>query len=271
MDLDAYLTRIGFCGFPQPDLTTLRSLQRCHLEHIAFENFDVQFGRNVTLKPEDAYSKLVTDRRGGWCYEMNGLFQWALESIGFCVIPMTGAMLRAQRGPSAVGTHLVLRVELDHPYFVDVGVGDGPTEPIPLKEGTCKYDLGTLRFEPLSDEWWRVHKEAPFFTLNFDFQYQPADWDVLAERCRWQQDSPDSLFVQNAICVKQIPGGVVALLGRVLKTVDREGSHKHLVESAAEYVATLEEKFELELPQAADLWPKIVRRHEALFGTSIGA
>ena len=61
---------------------------------------------------------------------------------------MTGAMLRAQRGPSAVGTHLVLRVELDHPYFVDVGVGDGPTEPIPLKEGTCKYDLGTLRFEP---------------------------------------------------------------------------------------------------------------------------
>jgi hypothetical protein len=67
MDLDAYLTRIGFCGFPQADLTTLRSLQRCHLEHIAFENFDVQFGRNVTLKLEDAYSKLVTDRRGGWC------------------------------------------------------------------------------------------------------------------------------------------------------------------------------------------------------------
>jgi hypothetical protein len=57
------------------------------------------------------------------------------------------------------------------------------------------------------------------------------------------------------------------LLGRVLKTVDREGSHKHLVDSAAEYVATLEEKFGLELLQAADLWPKIVRRHKALFGT----
>ena len=53
---------------------------------------------------------------------------------------------------------------------------------------------------------------------------------MLAERCRWQQDSPNSPFVQNAICVKHIPGGVVALLGRVLKAVDREGPHKHLVE-----------------------------------------
>ena len=96
MDLDAYLTRIGFDGFPKPDLTTLRSLQRCHLEHIAFENFDVQFGRRVTLDLENAYAKLVTGGRGGWCYEMNGLFLWALESIGFRAMPMTGAMMRAQ-------------------------------------------------------------------------------------------------------------------------------------------------------------------------------
>jgi arylamine N-acetyltransferase len=81
---------------------------------------------------------------------MNRLFHWALESIGFRVIPMTGA-IRADCGRSAVGTHLARRVELDHPYLVDVGLGDGPTEPIPLKEGTCEHDLGTLRFEPLSD------------------------------------------------------------------------------------------------------------------------
>jgi N-hydroxyarylamine O-acetyltransferase len=267
VDLDAYLTRIGFGGFPKPDLTTLRSLQRCHLEHIAFENFDVQFGRRVTLDLEDAYAKLVTGGRGGWCYEMNGLFLWALESIGFRAMPMTGAMMRAQRGPSAIGSHLVLSVEFDQPYLVDVGLADGPTEPIPLKEDYYEHQLGTLRLERLSDGWWRVHKEAPFFSLSFDFQYQRTDWRMLTEMCHWQQTSPDSRFVQNAICVKHLSGSVIALLGRALKTVDHGEVRTQLVNSAAEYVCTLQEKFGLKLPQAVDLWPKIASRHKALFGS----
>jgi N-hydroxyarylamine O-acetyltransferase len=267
MDLDAYLKRIGFNGAPQQDLATLQSLQRCHLQHIAFENFDVQFGRYVTLDPEDAYAKLITGGRGGWCYEMNGLFLWALESIGFRVMPMTGAIMRAQGGASKIGNHLVLSVELDQPYLVDVGLGDGPTAPIPLKEGTYEHQLGTLRLERLTDGWWRAHKETPFFPSSFDFQYQPTDWRVLTEMCHWLQTNPDSLFVQNAICVKHASGSVIALVGRALKTVYQGEVRTQLVNSAAEYVALLEEKFGLELPQAADLWPGIVSRHKALFGT----
>jgi N-hydroxyarylamine O-acetyltransferase len=267
MDLDVYLKRIGFNGAPQQDLATLQSLQRCHLEHIAFENFDVLFGRRVTLDPEDAYTKMVTGGRGGWCYEMNGLFLWALESIGFRVMPMTGAVMRAQRGPSAIGNHLVLIVEFEQPYLVDVGQADGPTEPIPLMEGSYEHDLGKLRLEPHSDGWWRVHKEAPFFSLSFDFQHQRADWGMLMKMCHWQQTSPDSPFVQNAICAKHMSGSVIALLGRALKTVYQGEVRTQLVNSAAEYVALLEEKFGLELPQAADLWPGIVSRHRALFGT----
>jgi N-hydroxyarylamine O-acetyltransferase len=267
MDLDAYLKRIGFNGAPQQDLATLQLLQRCHLEHIAFENFDVQFGHRVTLDPKDAYAKLVTGRRGGWCYEMNGLFLWALDSIGFRVMPMTGAVKRAERGPSTIGNHLVLTVELEQPYLVDVGQADGPTEPIPLKEGSYDYRLGRLRLERLSDGWWRVHKEAPFFSLSFDFQHQRPDWGVLMEMCHWQQTSPDSPFVQNAICVKHMPGNIIALLGRSLKTFYQGEVRTQLVNSAAEYVDLLEERFGLELPQAADLWPGIVSRHKALFGS----
>jgi N-hydroxyarylamine O-acetyltransferase len=89
---------------------------------------------------------------------------------------------------------------------------------------------------------------------------------VLTEMCHWQQTSPDSPFVQNAICVKHLPGSVIALLGRALKTVDHGGVRTEWVNSAAEYVRTLQEKFVLELPLAADLWPKITSRHKALFG-----
>ena len=160
----------------------------------------------------------------------------------------------------------MLSVELDQAYLVDVGLGDGPTEPIPLKEGTYEHQLGTLRLERLTDGWWRAHKEAPFFPSSFDFQYQPTDWRVLTEMCHWQQTSPDSLFVQNAICVKHVSGSVIALVGRALKTVDRGGVHTQWVNSAAEYVRTLQEKFALEFPLAIDLWPKIASRHTALFG-----
>ena len=80
MECASYLQRIGFVGAPQLDLATLRRLHRGHLQHIAYEKLDVQLGRRVTLNPEDAFAKLVDNERGGWCYEMNGLFHWALDS-----------------------------------------------------------------------------------------------------------------------------------------------------------------------------------------------
>ena len=65
MDCADYLRRIGFVGAPQLDLATLRRLQRGHLQHIPYENFDVQLGRRVTLDPQDAFAKLVSAGRGG--------------------------------------------------------------------------------------------------------------------------------------------------------------------------------------------------------------
>jgi N-hydroxyarylamine O-acetyltransferase len=267
MNCSSYLRRIGFVGCPQPNLATLHRLQRGHLQHIAFENLDVQFGRRITLDAEEAFAKLVTNGRGGWCYEMNGLFRWALESIGFGVTPMIGAVMRAERGPSAIGNHLVLSVELDEPYLTDVGLGDGPLEPIPLKEGSYQQQWRTLRLERLNDGWWRFHNYQNALAPTFDFHRRPADWDVLAEKCNWLQTNPESRFVQNAVCLRHLPNGIVALVGRVLKTVNQDGATDQFVNSADEYVETLAATFDIRLPQAADLWPKIVRRHEALFGS----
>jgi N-hydroxyarylamine O-acetyltransferase len=265
MNLCSYLARIGFVGLPQADLATLGRLQLSHLQHIAYENLDVQFGRRLTLDSGDAFNKLVSSGRGGWCYEMNGLFRWALEAIGFHVVPMTGAVMRAQRGPTAVGNHLVLTVELEQVYLVDVGLGDGPSEPIPLKEGSYQQRWRTLGIERLDDGWWRFHNDKDGFVTSFDFQ-QAADWDLLTSKSEWLQTSPESRFVQNAICFRHTPNGIVALVGRVLKSVGPEGVTEKRVNSAVEYVETLAATFGIQLPQAADLWPAIARRHQALFG-----
>jgi N-hydroxyarylamine O-acetyltransferase len=82
----------------------------------------------------------VTRRRGGWCYEMNGLMDWALREIGFKVTRMAGGVMRASVGDGVVGNHLVLKVDLDRPYLADVGFGDGLVEPIPIEPGRTKQN-----------------------------------------------------------------------------------------------------------------------------------
>ena len=77
MDIHRYLHRIGLKTVPKPDLKGLASLHRAHLETIPYENLDVQLGRPVTIERRPIYEKIVERHRGGWCYEMNGLFGWA--------------------------------------------------------------------------------------------------------------------------------------------------------------------------------------------------
>jgi N-hydroxyarylamine O-acetyltransferase len=267
MDCASYLTRIGFAGRARPDFDTLRLLQRGHLQFIPFENLDVKLGRPVTLDPEAAFSKLVTRRRGGWCYEMNGLFLRVLERIGFRVLPLTGAVMRRERGAAAIGNHLLLSVQLDQTYVVDVGLGDGPIEPIPLKEGSYTQAWRRLSLERLDDGWWRFHNHDHALASTLDFQHQRANWDLLAAKCRWQQTSAESRLKQNAVCLCHSVEGTVALIGRVLKNVGERGATERTVNSADEYVKVLNVTFGIDLPEAISLWPAISLRHDELFGS----
>jgi N-hydroxyarylamine O-acetyltransferase len=125
MHIDAYLERIAFVGRVRPDLATLTALQRAHLRAISYENLDVQLGRPVTIERAPIFEKMVVNRRGGWCYEMNGLFGWALAELGFRVTRSAGAVMREVSGDSSIGNHLVLKVELEEGIFLgDVGFGD---------------------------------------------------------------------------------------------------------------------------------------------------
>ena len=267
MDLPSYLHRIGFVGEAQPTLATLRQVQRGHLMHIPYENLDVQLGRKLTLSAADAFDKLVTRRRGGWCYEMNGLLRWALETIGFQILPMTGAVGRAERGDTAIGNHLVLTVRLDRDYLVDAGLGDGPCEPVPLEEGPHREQWRDLKVERIEDGWWRFRNYENAFAGSFDFRREPADWNVLGRKCAWLQTSPDSVFVQNAVCLRPSATGYTMLVGRVLKTIAASGVTDKLVGSFEEYNDTLINLFGLNVAEASQLWPAILLRHEALFGS----
>ena len=95
VELAHYLERIGHGWHVRPKLPTLRSLHRAHVSAIPFENLDVQLGLTPSLEPEAIYAKLVERRRGGWCYEMNGLFGAALQAIGFDVTRLACGVITA--------------------------------------------------------------------------------------------------------------------------------------------------------------------------------
>ena len=114
MNIEAYLQRINYEGGLEPNLETLTNLHRAHLLAIPYENFDIHLGRRLELGEQYFYNKLVLQKRGGWCYEMNGLFAWVLHEIGFEVQLLAGAVRSStQKIVNEVGNHLVLLVQLD--------------------------------------------------------------------------------------------------------------------------------------------------------------
>lgn len=115
--LGAYMARVGYDGSLAPTIDTLFALHRAHLTAIPYENLDIHLGRTLTLDRQATFAKLVGEKRGGWCFEMNGTFGWVLEAIGFDVRYVAGAVNRADRGASALDNHLVLIVTIDRPYI----------------------------------------------------------------------------------------------------------------------------------------------------------
>lgn len=262
--LEAYLGRIGFKGGARPDLATLRAVHHAHVEAIPYENLDVQLNRRLTRSPADAFDKIVTRRRGGWCYEMNGLLGWALEEIGFKVTRLAGAVTRAQSGDSVIGNHLVLLIDLGETWVADAGFGDGLIEPIRLREGPFRTGPLECRLERIEDGWWRYVNDPAGGAPSFDFHPGIGDEALLEARCQFLQSDPASPFVQNAVVQRWRDNAHYSLRGRVLQTLTEGGKHQETIGSAEDYVAALRETFALDLPEAARLWPAILARHEAV-------
>jgi N-hydroxyarylamine O-acetyltransferase len=250
MDIDAYLSRIAYDGPMRKDLSTMAALHRAHLRAIPYENLDVQLGRPVTIERPAIYEKIVTHKRGGWCYEMNGLFGWALSELGFKVTRSAGAVMREARGEEAVGNHLVLKVELEEGIFLaDVGFGDGPIDPLFVVEGSFLSNGFEFALSRLDDGWWRLHNHKAGGAASFDFDMTSADEGRLAERCFWLQSAAESPFVENAVLQRHVPEGLWMMRGRVLRKVTPAEQMDYLIESAPEYVGVLSEVYGLHAGQ----------------------
>src|SRR5580765_5290818 len=149
VDVPAYLARIRYTGLTTPTYETLRALHYAHLLAVPFENLDIALGRKIVLEEDAILHKIIHQRRGGFCYELNGAFAALLSALGFQTTLLSARVARDTGGESPEFDHLALRVDLDQPWLVDVGFGESFLEPLRLQTERNQIDpVGTFRLMP---------------------------------------------------------------------------------------------------------------------------
>jgi N-hydroxyarylamine O-acetyltransferase len=265
--LQDYLKRIAYDGGISPSLGVLEALLAHHVQSVPFENLDVQLGISLTTDPAAAYEKIVLRQRGGWCYEQNGLFGWALSEAGFDVTRVAAAVMRIERGDVANANHLCLLVapvDTDQTFLVDVGFGGSMIAPIPLAESDYQQAPFRVGLRRTADSHWRFWEDLGKGEFSFDFRAETADEDALSDKCNFLQTDPSSGFVQNLVAQIRLPDQHTTLRGKVFSVATSRGIETTILSSADELLAVLSNEFRLDVPAVRDLWPRIEERHAEL-------
>ncbi|MDP6371119.1 MAG: arylamine N-acetyltransferase [Vicinamibacterales bacterium] len=239
---------MGYDAVRAQTLAALAALQRAFLLSVPFENLDIHLGRPITVAGDHAYGKIVGDRRGGFCYECNGLFADMLTAIGFTVTMLSARMVAGDRVGEPFD-HMVLRVELDQPYLVDVGNGESCREPLTLDGATESRAEGrTYRVGAHADELALWFREADGeWAPRFLFDLVPRRREEFAERCHHHQTSPASHFTQKRLITLATAGGRVTLMDRQLTVHDGDRRDSRELASDAEWLRCLRDCFGIEL------------------------
>ena len=213
--ISAYLYRLEM-DFPErADLESLVQLQRSHLLHVPFENLDIHRGRAIVLEMSALFNKIVTLGRGGFCYELNGLFAQLLSGLGFHVTLLSAEVASANGTFGPPFDHMLLRVDLVSSYIVDVGFGDGFSEPLELV-ADVEQSQGQKTFKLLRREGcWELHSRlgSSAWKAEYRFTLNARELESFAAMCQYHQTSSSSHFTQARICTIETHEGRLTVSG----------------------------------------------------------
>ena len=239
-----YLERIGLPPSPPPPTPeALRTLQLAHLRTVPFENLSIHLGEPVRLDGDALVRKIVDQRRGGFCYELNGLFAALLRALGYDV-DLLAAQVFGDDGPGIPFDHLALRVRLDEPWLVDVGFGRSHQRPLGLDRRDEQPDpdgVYAVRDAPYGD-LDVLRDGAPQLRLDT----RPRELSEFVPTCWWHSTSPQSHFARGDVCSLLLPdGGRVTLNGPTLTRTAADGTRT--TTEVPDPLATYQELFGIRL------------------------
>lgn len=250
MDVDAYLERINYHGPLGPTVETLRRLQVAHMLTVPFENLSIHADEPIVLNDEALFAKVVARRRGGFCYELNGLFAALLRALGFDVTKLAAEVHTPEKGFGPPFDHMTLMVELEERWLVDVGFGDSFREPLLLDErGEQVQGERAYRIDREGDRltlWQRDRNRA--WSVEYRFGLTPYEYEDYAEMCRYHQTSPESPFTQNPVCSRAKPDGRITVSGMRLITTRNGTKQEQALAGEAARAETLRTHFGFDWP-----------------------
>ncbi|CAN5473176.1 arylamine N-acetyltransferase [soil metagenome] len=250
MDIEAYLERIKYRGSLAPVAETLRGLQAAHLLTVPFENLSIHAKQPIILEDVALFTKIVGDVRGGFCYELNGLFAALLRALGFRVEMLSAGVANAEGGFGPDFDHMTLMVTLDERWLADVGFGDSFVEPLLLDErGEQRQGGRAYKIVPDDDRLILMrHENEGEWKAQYRFTLKPYEYADYAEMCRYHQTSPQSHFTQNRICSRATVEGRVTLSEMRFITTSKDSERQErILTSQKEYEAMLREYFDIVL------------------------
>ena len=215
MDVDAYLNRINYNGPRDVNAETLRALQVAHLMSVPFENLSIHANEAIVLDEDALFTKIVDQRRGGFCYECNGLFAGLLRALGFEVSMLAAGVAHAGGGFGPIFDHMTLMVTLDQRWLVDVGFGESFVEPL-LLDSRAEQVQGTRSFRLIDEDDYLVlmlRNENEDWQPQYRFTLQPYTFPDYEEMCRFHQTSSESHFTKNLVCSRLTTDGRITLSG----------------------------------------------------------
>lgn len=245
MDVSAYLNRINYRGSTELTVETLRGIHRAHLLAVPFENLDIHHNRQIVLNEAALFEKIVINRRGGYCYELNGLLASLLRGMGFDVTMFSSNVMHG--GIPAEIDHLTLLIQLDDRWIVDVGFGDSSRLPLRLVEEEKQFGVdSTYRFVCSNNRWLLqrlIETEEWYDEYSFDVNLTPLVLSDFDEANRDYQTAPESYFVQGRICSRAMEEGRISLTDNEL-IVTRNGQREEMpIEDEQAFVRALSEHF----------------------------
>lgn len=225
MDINGYLRRISSTGILRTDLDTLRELQYKHVFAIPFETLDIQNEIPIILQINLLYQKVVRDNRGGYCYELNGLFHHLLDLCGFDVRLVAGRLHHGNNRYGREFEHMALIVNLNgRDWLVDVGYGDFSLVPLAIAPGEIQSDgrnyyqiVDPVMVEDqryLGVAKWNASKQD--FKIDYIFTRTPRALSDFLEMNEFHQTSPESHFARTLICTLPTPEGRITLINNKL-------------------------------------------------------
>ncbi|MDD2358387.1 MAG: arylamine N-acetyltransferase [Thiovulaceae bacterium] len=219
-NLKDYLDRIGYDGNVTKDTMTLIQLMQKQLQSIPFENTEVQAGRIPSLVPEDIVEKILTCKRGGYCYEINGVFAMALTAIGFeWYFAGARPMFYPSRRPK---THMILIVRCEgKEYLCDTGFGGYALRaPMEIKEGETTQEEDRFKLELIDKEYVLSTFVSGEWQRQYGFALQSQEWIEFSLANYFNATHPETIFTQKKLAIMQTPTGRKILVNNELKLIE---------------------------------------------------